>query len=85
MVRFQRDDPRQVWINVRSIFEFWFERGLIGRNPVLPVKPVKRPEAIFFPLFGYYPPGNASDADAITAGGSVAFGLMVGEASWNPA
>ena len=34
---------RQVWINVRSIFKFWFERGLIERNPVLPVKPVKRP------------------------------------------
>lgn len=35
---------RQVWINVRSIFKFWFERGLIERNPVLPVKPVKRPD-----------------------------------------
>ena len=35
---------RQVWINVRSIFKFWFEHDLIQRNPVLPVKPVKRPD-----------------------------------------
>src|SRR5690348_2233577 len=41
---FEVTTRRQVWINVRSIFKFWFERGLIERNPVLPVKPVKRPD-----------------------------------------
>ena len=41
---FEVTTRRQVWINIRSIFKFWFERGLIDRNPVLPVKPVKRPD-----------------------------------------
>jgi integrase len=40
---FKATTRRQGWINVRTIFKFWFERDLIERNPVLPVKPVKRP------------------------------------------
>jgi integrase len=35
---------RQVWINVRGMFRYWFEHDLMDRNPAAAIKPVDRPE-----------------------------------------